>query len=162
MRGFSRINLGCGNDIREKSLNIDIQEFDGVDFVCDARDLKEIADNSVKFLVAQHLLEYIPRADMIKALKEWYRILLPDGRLEIRTTDISKLTQALYLHNISPELGMTDEMVISLLYGQQFDSYDIRYNGFTSSFLQGILKGIGFTIEHNTYEDLDFILTVKK
>lgn len=162
MRGFNKVNIGCGNDIRDKFLNIDIQEFKGVDFVCDARDLEVIEDNSVKFLVAQHLLEYIPREDMVPTLQEWYRVLLPGGLLEIRTTDISKLTQALYLNNISPELGMTDEMVISLLYGQQLNKYDIRYNGFTSSFLQGVLKGIGFSIENNTYEDLDFILTVKK
>lgn len=162
MRGFRKVNIGCGNDIRDKFLNIDIQEFKGVDFVCDARDLEVIEDNSVKFLVAQHLLEYIPREDMVPTLQEWYRVLLPGGLLEIRTTDISKLTQALYLNNISPELGMTDEMVISLLYGQQLNKYDIRYNGFTSSFLQGVLKGIGFSIENNTYEDLDFILTVKK
>lgn len=160
---FNRVNLGCGGeDVRDKFLNIDIQEFDGVDFVCDARDLKEVENDSVKFLVAQHLLEYIPRSDMVNTLKEWYRILSSDGHLEIRCTDISKLTQALYLHNISPELGMTDEMVISLLYGQQLHEYDIRYNGFTSSFLQGVLKGIGFVIEHNTYEDLDFIITAKK
>lgn len=162
MQLFEKVNLGSGEDVRKGFLNIDIRDLKGVNFVADVRDLKEIESDSVLFLVAQHLLEYIPRADMLSTLKEWYRILKPKGRLEIRTTDIAKLTQSLYLNNISTELGMTEEMVLSLLYGQQLHEYDIRYNGFTSLFLQGILKGIGFTIEHNVYEDLDFILTVKK
>jgi len=163
MRVFNKINLGAGSDIRNPGwLNIDIQPFPGVDFVCDARDLESIEDNSVKFLVAQHLLEYIPRQDMLPTLKEWHRILLPDGLLEIRTTDISQLTKALYLNGISLEMGLHDEMVISLLYGQQLTEYDTRYNGFTPSFFQGVLIGCGFTIQGNVIEDLDFIITARK
>jgi hypothetical protein len=159
---FDKLNLGCGVDIRPDFLNIDIQSLPGVDFVCDARDLEAIEDSSVKFIVAQHFLEYIPRQDMISSFLEWKRILKPGGLLEIRSTDISQLTKALYLHGISPEMGLHDEMVISLLYGQQLHEYDIRCNGFTPSFLQGVLVGCGFTIQGNVIEDLDFITTARK
>jgi ubiquinone/menaquinone biosynthesis C-methylase UbiE len=158
----NKLNLGAGTDIRKDFVNIDIQKFPGVDAIIDVIDLSPIEDESVDFIVAQHLLGFIRRKDMLPALTEWRRVLKPHGVLEIRALDISKLTQAMYLNHISPEMGLHNEMVISLLYGQQLDDYDIRYNGFTPSFLGGILVGCGFGITNNVIEDMDFILTAKK
>lgn len=156
-----KLNLGCGgSDIRTDAVNVDIQMFSGVDAAMNAFDLRVIDNDSVDFIVVQHLLEYIPRKHMLAAINEWRRILKPRvGHLEIRVTDISQLTKAMYLCGISKEMGLSDEMVIALLYGQQLDEYDIRYNGFTSSFLQGLLTGCGLVVVNNVIEDIDIIIT---
>ena len=157
-----KINVGCGEDIRAGFINADIQNLSGIDLSIDCRNLNIFDDESIDFIVAQRLLEYIPRRDMLSTLKEWYRILKPNGCVEIRVTDISFLTKSLYLNSISSEMGLSDEMVISLIYGQQLSEYDVKYNGFTSSFLQGVLTGCGFTIIHSTKEDIDCIITGQK
>ena len=157
-----QLNLGCYKDCRKNFINIDIQPFDGVDQVIDATELKGFSDNSVDFIVAQHLLEYIPRKKMVPALTEWLRVLKKECPLEIRITDLAKVTQSLYLNGISDEMGLHHEMVISMLYGKQKDSFDIRYNGFTSDFLQGVLTGIGYTINFVTTEGYDVIITAVK
>ncbi len=157
------LNLGCRTDIRPGFINIDIQPFPGVDKVRDACDLKDMADSSVDFIVAQHLLEYLPRKKMIAALTEWLRVLKPGHPLEIRVTDLAKVTQSLYLNtSVSDEMGLHHEMVISLLYGKQIDDWDTRYNGFTSDFLQGVLAGIGYTINFVVSEGYDVVITVVK
>lgn len=157
-----KINAGSGEDVRTGFINVDIQNLPGVDLLLDCRDLSIFDDESVDFIVAQRLLEYIPRKDMLLTLKEWYRVLKINGCVEIRVTDISLLTKSLYLNNVSSEMGFHDEMVISLIYGQQLSEYDVKYNGFTSSFLQGVLTGCGFTIINSEKEDLDCIITGQK
>ena len=157
-----QLNLGCWKDIRPDFVNIDIQDFPGVNRVLDATKLAEFADNSVDFIVAQHLLEYIPRKQMLPALSEWHRVLKQGCPLEIRVTDLATMTRSLYLNSVSDEMGIHHEMVIALLYGKQKDTFDIRYNGFTSDFLQGVLTGIGYTVINVVSEEHDVIITALK
>lgn len=157
-----KYNLGCGTDIRPGFINVDIQRFPGVQKKANVMAMPDIADASAEFIVAQHILEYIPRLMMIPTLKEWIRILQKDGVLEVRVTDLGELTKAMYLNQVSGELGLHHEIVLSLIYGQQDSSWDIRYNGFTSDFLQGIFRGLGMEIINVAKEDYDVIVTVKK
>jgi hypothetical protein len=157
-----KINAGSGEDVRVGFINTDIQNLPDIDLLLDCRDLGIFDNESIDFIVAQRLLEYIPRKDMLPTLKEWYRVLKPYGCVEIRVMDISLLTKALYLNGISSEMGLHDEMVVSLLYGQQLSEYDVKYNGFTSSFLQGVLTGCGFTVINSEKEDFDCIITGQK
>lgn len=157
-----KLNLGCGEDIRKGYVNIDIQKLDGVNKVKSAEDLSDYADDSVDFVVAQHLLEYLPRKTMLKALTEWRRVLRPECALEIRVTDLAQLTKALYLNTISKEMGLHHEMVLSLIYGRQDSDYDIRHNGFTAEFLQGVLTGLGMRVVNSVTEEYDIIVTAVK
>lgn len=157
-----QLNLGCHKDIRKDFVNIDIQDYPGVDKVQDASSLSEYADSSVDFIVAQHLLEYVRRKKTVATLAEWLRVLKPGAPLEIRVTDLSKITTSLYLYNISDEMGLHHEMIVSFLYGKQKDEADIRYNGFTSDFLQGMLTGIGYVINNVVTEEYDVIITAVK
>lgn len=98
---------------------------------------------------------------MIGTLLEWKRVLKLGCDMEIRVTDISKLTRALYLNQVSNEMGLHHEMVLAMIYGAQTNQWDIRYNGFTSDFLQGVLTGIDFTIIGVAFEEYDVILSVR-
>jgi ubiquinone/menaquinone biosynthesis C-methylase UbiE len=55
------------------------------DILGDADDLPTVADGSLDFVIANHLLEHVP--DPIGALKEWYRILRPGGTLFLALPD---------------------------------------------------------------------------
>lgn len=157
-----KLNLGCYKDLRPGFVNIDIQDFPGVDLIHDASTLLMYQTDSVDFIVAQHLIEYIPRKLTLSTLTEWRRVLKPKAPVEIRTTDLAIVTRSLYLNGISDEMGLHHEMVVSLLYGKQKDSFDLRYNGFTSDFLQGLLTGVGFKIINVVTEDYDVIITALK
>lgn len=158
-----QLNLGAGEDLRPEFTNIDIRNLPGIDIITDAAYLKAgFADDSVDFIVAQHLLEYIPRSRMIVALTEWKRVLKPNALLEIRVLDIAAVTKALYLNSVSKEMGLHHEMVLALLYGSQDNVYNTKLNGFTNEFLQGVLTGLGFTVVHTVEEDYDIIITAKK
>jgi len=157
-----KLNLGCGTDIRDEYVNIDIQSFPGINLIADVSDLNLISDESVEYIVAQHILEYIPRPRMVKTLNEWRRVLALGGVLEVRVTDMGLVTKQLYLNEVSKEMGLHTEMVVALLYGKQIDDHDTRYNGFTSEFLQGILAGCNFSIIGVTHEDYDVIISAKR
>jgi len=51
----------------------------GHQFIGEATDLSEIADEQYDFLLSSHSLEHV--ANPLKALKEWFRILKPKGKL---------------------------------------------------------------------------------
>jgi len=156
------LNLGCGDDIRSDFVNIDITDYPGTDIVTDARTLTMIKDESVDFIVAQHILEYIPRKDMIHTLVMWKNKLKYEGILEIRVGDIAGIAKSMVLNDIQDGRGVSNEMVISLLYGKQKDEYDIRFNGFSKPYLEGILTACDFEIINVVSEEFDLIVTVKK
>ena len=158
-----KLNLGCGpQDIRPDYVNIDIVDYPGVDKVADARNLSFYENDSVEYIVAQHLLEYIPRKDMSSTLREWHRVLKQDSHLEIRVTDIATIFKSAFHNSISGEMGIPVEMVLSLLYGKQENENDIKLNGFSATYLQGVLSVLGFSCTNMVYENYDIILSAKK
>ena len=57
----------------------------GKQYISEATELNSIADNSYDFILSSHSLEHT--ANPIKALKEWVRILKPDGKIVIILPD---------------------------------------------------------------------------
>jgi predicted SAM-dependent methyltransferase len=157
-----KINAGCGADIRPGWINCDIQPFAGIDFVADIRKPGWYRGDTAEMIVLQKVLEYIPRSSTLDVLKNIHAILRKEGVLEIRTTDLAAVTKAMYLNQVSREMGLNCEMVISLLYGKQQNKYDVKFAGFTSDFLQGLLVGVGFSITNAVSEDMDVIITAQK
>lgn len=78
----SKLNIGCGNDIREGFVNLDISQLPGVDVVCDIdKNLLPFEDNSFEYIICIDILEHV---EYIRVLKEIHRILKPGGVVEIR------------------------------------------------------------------------------
>jgi len=163
-----RLNVGCGQEIRPKEdgwINIDIANFPGVDLICPAQKIGEhFQEGSVDFICCQHLLQFLPRAEIVPFLQTCYRLLKPKGAsLEIRVPEIGKIAQAYHLNKVSGELGFSAEMFLSLLYGTQEDGGMVRKSGYTSEFLQGILVAAApFKINNLVYEEYDVVLTAEK
>ena len=80
---MKKLNLGCGNDIREGYLNVDISPHKGVDIVADLNETPyPIKDDTYDKIIAFFILEHLK--DTEKCLKEWHRILKPGGKLIIK------------------------------------------------------------------------------
>lgn len=84
-----KLNLGCQVHYFDGWTNQDIVGDDPnmkVDMVCDAAMLP-LEDNSVDFIYAGHLVEHYYPDTLAAAIKEWHRVLKPEGKLVIVTPD---------------------------------------------------------------------------
>jgi SAM-dependent methyltransferase len=78
----NKLNIGCGNDIKEGFVNLDIAQLPGVDVVCDIdKNPLPFESNTFEYIICYDILEHI---DYPKVLKEIHRVLKVDGVVEIR------------------------------------------------------------------------------
>ncbi len=139
-----KLNVGCGFDHRPGYVNVDLHAHHAPDLVCDATWLKPIEDSSCGEVVAQDVLEHIPRAACLTALREWNRVLAMDGRLWVRVPSLRHL-----LHMLERE-GWQDverqQHLIQCCYGTQSYEEDFHQNGFTEVTLRHLLAEAGFGV----------------
>ncbi len=77
----TRLNVGCGYDIRPHFLNVDNGDWHSPDLVADITNLVMLPSGHFEEIVAQDVLEHIERGKQISTLREWGRLLSPDGVL---------------------------------------------------------------------------------
>jgi len=86
--GAVLVNMGCGSKPFEGFVNIDNRKVEGIKFPeTDARNLSCLADGSVDYIYACHVLEHLPRTDTFKTLMEWNRVLRVGGYIRISVPD---------------------------------------------------------------------------
>lgn len=77
-----KINLGCGNDIRNNWINIDAFPLDGVDVTMDIeKDKIPFPDKSISIILVSHVLEHIINLKFV--LTEISRVLMPGGKFYV-------------------------------------------------------------------------------
>lgn len=77
-----KLNLGCGNDIREGWVNLDINKKEGVNVVHDLNEVPlPFEDNSFNYILCKDILEHV---DYVILMNELHRILKKEGILRIR------------------------------------------------------------------------------
>lgn len=83
------LEVGCGSTkVHPATIGMDVYPSCSVDIVGDIRDLWMFEDESVDVIVASHVLEHL--TDAKSALKEWYRVLKPEGVIAIAVPDGDK------------------------------------------------------------------------
>ena len=84
-----KLNLGCGQRHVDGYVNIDISETNGKkpDVTCDIVHLP-YDTGSVDEVMAIHVIEHIDRSVVLKYLREWARVLKPEGLLVLECPDI--------------------------------------------------------------------------
>lgn len=87
------LNVGCGKDVREGFINIDLFSDDGRVVYMDIRKL-EFDDNSVDLILASDILEHFSHREIDSILYEWARVLKPNGELIIRSPSLKLQTKA--------------------------------------------------------------------
>jgi len=128
-----RLNLGCGNDYREGWVNIDMNaDAHKVDLHSDVTLLKDVADQSCVEVLAQDVLEHIPRLRGMTALQEWNRVLCEGGWLTLRVPSLVHLLAPLAIFLLvvgsiyaglatpteAAALGVVGALVLAALFGR--------------------------------------------
>jgi len=86
---LKKLNLGCGQRIKEGYINCDVNpEYEHLGVLqVDAGNLSMYKNNEIDEIYNSHLLEHFNYNQGIHVLKEWFRILKPGGKLIVETPD---------------------------------------------------------------------------
>tara|TARA_R110000822_G_scaffold302891_1_gene427386 strand:+ start:1531 stop:2037 length:507 start_codon:yes stop_codon:yes gene_type:complete len=88
-----KLNLGCASDVREGYNNVDLHSKNPNVIISDVRDLSFVQDGEAEEVIAQDVLEHIPFQDSPACIKEWCRVLAPEGRIFIQTTNFEEFVK---------------------------------------------------------------------
>jgi predicted SAM-dependent methyltransferase len=162
-RDFAGLHLGSGNSRIEGFCNIDGNPLLQCDLVSGLEKLKLNSD-SVDIIYASHVFEHIPRAGTTAVLKEWRRVLKPEGRLYLCVPDVEALFK-IYLENLphyDTEAGRSlVDVACGIAYGGQVDRYDFHFYGYSFATLKALLESAGFKdVQRFSSDDANFDLPI--
>ncbi len=130
-----RLNLGCGNKLKDGYINIDIQE--PCDLKHDLRDPLPLKDNSVDEIFSEgNVIALFTRAEWRKLKKEISRVLKPSGKLEIIFLDFEYILKAF----LKSKNRQRWNWWLNTIFSGQENSFDLSKNGFTPDKLISDLK----------------------
>lgn len=156
-----KINLGCGYDLKNGFLNIDLNSFHNPDLVCDATNLAPLPSNYYEHILANDILEHIPRTKCLIALREWNRVLANNATLELQVPNIIGLLD-LFTRKKNQNIE-SHERLTQCLFGTQCYRGDYHYNGFTEITIAKVLADSGFdTRSIKTKDDWLFFIVAEK
>lgn len=146
-------DVGCGTDTPffAHAEDAKVVRFDGdekaqPDYRCDLRSLP-VDDQSFDVVHSRHALEHFGRADVMKVLKEWTRILRIGGEFRLCVPNlIWAMTRILMMEE---EAIPVDPYPWWQLYGQQDDALDFHRNGFTVRRVRLLLESL------DIFEDIE-------
>lgn len=141
------LNLGCGNDIREGFVNIDLFSSDPRVVGMDIRSLG-LVDNSADMILASDILEHFSHREIDSVLKEWARVLKPGGEIIVRCPSL-KLQVKAYVS------GAWDADIASyMIFGGQTNPGDYHCVAFDEASIRKHLEGAGFVVEQVEEQDI--------
>ena len=113
------------------------------DYVGNAINLSRFADNTFAEIYASHVVEHFDYKNELElTLKEWWRVLIPGGKLYVSVPDLDTLA-ALFLQKDRLNI---DEcfFVMRMIFGGHVDEYDYHVVGLNEDFLTSYLKIAGY------------------
>ena len=119
----------------------DIEPGPGVDFVGDCRDLSRFSDASIECLYASHVIEHVPRVDLAPMLRDWRRVLIPNGTLMASVPDLNILAQIFIKDALH---GVDKVAVMHMIFGGQENPHDFHYGGYDLELMAWMLRDAGF------------------
>lgn len=135
-----------GHPDRVKVVRFDGNEKVKPDYRCDLRHLP-VEDESFDVVYSRHVLEHFGRAELMKVLGEWTRILRVGGEFRLSSPNILSAMRNIIL--MEEGIVKPDPYPFWQLYGEQRDRWDFHNNGFTPKRIQLALQRLG------TFEDIE-------
>lgn len=123
---------------------LDVESRPEVDYVANAQDLSQFESNSIDVIYASHVLEhfyYNLNNELIDTLKEWHRVLKPEGKLLISVPDLKTLCWIYLNPNLLP---IERHQLMRIMFGGQTNIYDVHKVGFDFEVLALYLEESGF------------------
>lgn len=132
-----KLHLGCWHRRLPGYTGVDCREDAGADVVADVRDLGQWDNGEVAEIYACHVLEHIPRPEVLPMLREWRRVLQPGGILRISVPSFTMLSD-LYRR------GVPLCRLIGALCGRQDYPENTHYSVYDYHYLAWLLTQAGF------------------
>ncbi len=137
------IRLHIGGQVAHSAWKIlDVRSGPHVDYVGSCTDLSAFGDGSIAEIYASHVIEHLGyQSQLAAALREFNRVLAPDGLLRTSVPDLATLC-ALFL---DPALDAKERFhVMRMMFGGQMDNADFHCVGLDEEFLASYLLRAGF------------------
>jgi SAM-dependent methyltransferase len=150
MEAKVKLNMGCRDRIMIGYINVDEQEeWRGkkADLVTHPGDLSKFADNSVDEIVSIHYIQYFYYWEAEKILKEWLRVLKPQGELIIESPNLLTACQMVMKEPFrAAGPGPESQMSMWCFYGNPAEENPQMCNRwlYTPQTLIQLLGGIGY------------------
>ena len=137
-----RLNVGCGSDRREGYVNVDLNAWYKPDLVADVRKLDFLPAQHYEEIVAQDVLEHLPRSQTLRTLQGWNRLLRMGGTLRLRVPSVTGIADLSRREDYAtPE---KQEELMQCLFGTQAYTGDFHFTSFTDLLLEHYLRSSGF------------------
>lgn len=154
-----KLNLGCGKDLLDGFINIDIALSHPQVLNCDASSLGFIPNDSVDEIVAKDVLEHMPFETACSALSEWARVLKPGGRLLLQTISLNLQIKA-FLSNVWNVASFNHMLFAGVNWHDSSpNQHDFHKSAFTVETLTELLKKQGLTVVQTESDQIDGVLT---
>lgn len=145
-----KLNLCCGDDVREGYVNIDVRKTKPNVLVIDLERelLRVFPDSSIDEIVARDCVEHISWRRVENLLRDIHRVLKPNGVLFMQVPDLEAIARKIILN---PDFCYGDlcgwKAISYWVYGGQEYSENTHKAGFTIPTLKRLLESIGFAVE---------------
>ncbi|PNV81833.1 MAG: hypothetical protein C0179_00665 [Fervidicoccus sp.] len=147
---FLRLNLCCGDDVRDGYINIDVRKTKPSVLVIDLEKdlLKPFPDNSADEIIARDCVEHISWRRVEDLLRDIHRVLRCSGRLYVQVPDLEAIAKKVILN---PDFCYGDlcgwKAISFWVYGAQDYPENMHKTGFTIPTLKKLMESIGFEVE---------------
>lgn len=135
-----KLNLGCGGDILEGWINIDLWPCRSEVRALDISEPLPFEDGTIAAIRAIDCFEHIPHAKAKGVLRAWTRLLKHGGKLTIRCPDM--IQQCRYLVNGPWKWETFNRMV----FGGQETPGNFHFSGWTKDTLMNTVQEFGLKI----------------
>ncbi len=140
------LNLGCGPDVRNGFVNIDLFSDNPNVVKMDIRRL-ELPDNSVDLILASDVLEHFSHRETDAVLAEWARVLKPNAAIIIRCPSL-RLQAKAYMNDV-----WNADVASFMIFGGQKNPGDYHCIGFDETSIRSHLQKAGLQVV--SFEEVD-------
>lgn len=144
---MNKMNLGCGPDILDGFVNVDMISAPGVQYWDCRNEVPKKWKGTFDFVLVNHVLCTMNYGDVKLTLQGILEILKPGGRVEIIDVDILKAFHA--YQQMRTDLFPVDGKTIDEQLVMHLSGYSTRHSLYTPIYLCQLLIEMGFTSAGN-------------